>query len=86
MRYEHSYSKLEPIGLPDNVQIEGEIDMPDLPMLVMKSMDPAIRPFSRVTKVYLFPEKLVGQIPPVDPERVTSDQLPAFASVVQQAH
>jgi hypothetical protein len=34
-----------------------EVNIPDLSKLVMKSIDPDLRPFAKVERIYLFPEE-----------------------------
>jgi hypothetical protein len=67
MRFEHSYSKLTPIEVPVGVELERDIEQPALTELICKCEDPSIRPFSKVNRVYLFPEKLPkNSLPPLD--------------------
>lgn len=67
MRFEHSYSKLTPIEVPAGVVLEREIELPSLTDLLCKCEDPSIRPFSKVNRIYLFPEKLPKKsLPPLD--------------------
>jgi hypothetical protein len=58
VRIEHSYSNdLEDADIRRNPKYNSDINIPSLSRLVMQSLDPDLRPMSKVEKIYACPDK-----------------------------
>ena len=77
-KMEHSYS----LSQQENLRLtssspEGEIRIPNLSKLIMRSLDPDLRPFAKVEKIYLFPEEIDEMdLPEIRAEKDQNIQIP----------